>query len=114
MAARGPELDASGPLVLGSFTSISLTSSALAPATTFVFIDTVNRSTPTAFDGNLLVGTSSSVSLVVPPGELTVPLSMPATPALCNVVLFLQAVQIDPGASSGVSFSNGLGLHLGN
>ncbi len=48
------------------------------------------------------------------PKRLTVPIAVPDDPELCGVYVFLQALEVDPGAAKGISSTAGLMLFLGD
>lgn len=69
---------------------------------------------PTALGGRLLVAPSSVVVIQIPPGGASLPVCAPCDGALCGLLVFLQAIENDPGASQGASFTPGLLLALGS
>jgi hypothetical protein len=69
---------------------------------------------PTPFDGHLLVVPASISSLPLPGSGTTLTGVLPCNPWLCDLSLFLQVIEVDPGASRGRSFTRGLWLHLGS
>jgi len=73
-----------------------------------------------ALGGTILVGpplVTAAVALTGAPGvpgdgTATLPLTIPANPQLAGVVLYAQALVVDAGAPSGVSFTAGLRTHI--
>ncbi|MFO0983634.1 MAG: hypothetical protein U1E76_18215 [Planctomycetota bacterium] len=68
-------------------------------------------SLPTKMGGVVLVFPQVIVPIALPAAGAQVTANVPAD--LCGVSLYLQVLEIDPGASVGVSFSRGLCLTLG-
>ena len=67
-------------------------------------------------DGTLLVGSPLlAVQAFHPlaPGGQLVPFTVPTDPLLCGTGVYVQLVQQDPGASAGMSFSEGLLIVIG-
>jgi hypothetical protein len=69
---------------------------------------------PTVYDGHLLVVPANVLLFTLPPGGLVIPGALPCDGALCGSAILLQALEADPGASRGVSFTPGLRLILGS
>src|SRR5262245_60264392 len=57
---------------------------------------------------------SNTATRCHPPGGLSFQAELPGDPALCGVEVELQALELDPGATRGVSFTRGLKLYLEN
>ncbi|MFO0984366.1 MAG: hypothetical protein U1E76_22015 [Planctomycetota bacterium] len=66
---------------------------------------------PTNLDGHLLVRPSTVLILSLPGAGVALSGS---TPCSCELVLYLQALEVDPGASKGISFTPGLELVIGD
>jgi len=62
----------------------------------------------------LLVNPQYILHIQVPPGGATISVNVPCNPSLYGVSLFLQAIQLDPGATGGKAFTPGLRLLLGD
>jgi hypothetical protein len=69
--------------------------------------------TPTMFDGILLVTPGWVISLQLPGGGFPFLATMPCDASLVGLAIFMQVLEVDAGASKGVSFSQGLELILG-
>jgi hypothetical protein len=67
----------------------------------------------TAFEGTLLVIPLLAVLIDLPAGGTSLMGAIPCDGLACGTVLFVQACEIDPGASKGVSFTPGLQLVVG-
>jgi hypothetical protein len=69
---------------------------------------------PTTWGGDLLVASVLPPALVrLPLDEFGMYLQIPNDPAYCGLFLYWQALELDPGAARGVSFSPGLEIVLG-
>jgi hypothetical protein len=68
---------------------------------------------PLPSGATLLVAPLLSVSITVPAGGLLLPGAVPDDPGLCFTKLFVQVIELDPGAVGNRSFSAGLELSLG-
>lgn len=79
----------------------------------FLLIGSGRADVPTNRDGALLVDFFLFLPVVVPPTGFSDCAEIPWDPALCNSVITLQLLQIDPGASRGIAFSPGLELRIG-
>ncbi|MFO0980863.1 MAG: calcium-binding protein [Planctomycetota bacterium] len=83
-------------------------------ATTVVFLagdHSVHRWTP--WGGTVLVLPALAVSLQAPADGLSITSTIPCDGALCGMSVFAQVLELDPGASRGISFTPGLELRLG-
>lgn len=74
---------------------------------------------PTPYGGRLYVdhfsGDFHAYAYALPVTGATIPIQVPCfRPQLCGMVVYAQAVQLDPGASNGISSSRGLALVVGN
>ncbi|MFO0982949.1 MAG: VCBS repeat-containing protein, partial [Planctomycetota bacterium] len=70
-------------------------------------------SVPTALGGTLNVVPAFVLPLTIPANGIQAPVGIPCDPALCGAACYLQAMEVDPGASLGVSFTRGLQMTLG-
>ena len=60
---------------------------------------------PTGWDGTLLVTPSWVAAVAFPISGVAIPVAIPCDSSLCGFPIYLQALEIDPGASKGVSFT---------
>ncbi|MEW6745176.1 MAG: SBBP repeat-containing protein [Planctomycetota bacterium] len=82
--------------------------------TAFLFLGLSAADLPTPWDGRLLVQPDWVFTLPLPSGGAsTLNGDVPCDPAFCGAHLYLQVLELDPGASQGVSFTPGLELILG-
>jgi FG-GAP repeat len=68
---------------------------------------------PTAWDGKLLVVPLFIMPLTLPAGVVSFPVALPCDTLLCGLTVYLQALELDDGATKGVSFTQGMKLVLG-
>jgi Tol biopolymer transport system component len=68
---------------------------------------------PTGFGGDLLVDPIVVIDLPVGPNGGTFPSELPDDEVLVGLTLRAQVLEIDPGASDGISFTDGIELVLG-
>ncbi|MCI0589825.1 MAG: hypothetical protein L0323_23675 [Planctomycetes bacterium] len=108
-----PAMTCSAPPVLGTSIGVSISNSRGAPTTAILVVGSAETSVPTPYGGTLLVAPGAMVVLPLPLAGLTLPLSVPLDPALCGATLHGQAVEFDPGASAGFSFTPGCRLRMG-
>ena len=104
-----PELSLIGRPLLGTAPWVSVGNSGAATAS-LLLIGLQPDSVP-ILDGTLLVVPTSSQSVV--PGWAAASLSIPNWQSLLGLSIYLQAVELDAGASSGLAFSRGLELRIG-
>lgn len=87
-----------------------------APGAGRVLLDSIyspSHSCVVGTGGTLLVSPLLSIPLAIPDAGMGSSGAIPDDPAPCGVDVDLQALEIDPGASNGVSFTDGLDLTLG-
>jgi hypothetical protein len=79
----------------------------------FLLVGFTQESLPTSKDGTLLVDFVRSIPLAVGPGGVELESTIPFDESLCGLEIDLQGLELDPGASKGVSFTAGLQLTIG-
>jgi hypothetical protein len=67
---------------------------------------------PTIYGGHLLVEPASIFLLQLPAAGVSIPGTLPCDGSLCGLSIYLQALEDDPGAQKGISFTPGLKLVL--
>jgi hypothetical protein len=108
-----PGLFALSNPVVGQTLSVDLLNSAIVPTTGLLLIGVSSASIPTNKGGTLLVDPLLLVPVSIPSGGLTLTASIPDDPSLYGFNLYLQGLEIDSGASKGISFTPGLDLLFG-
>jgi hypothetical protein len=105
----------SGDPVLGDPIDVFLGNSAGTYTFGLLLLGFADASILTNKDGTLLVTPfqTALIPFTNTKGEVLSD-TLPDDPALCDLELFLQVLELDPGASKGLSFSEGLNLHLGH
>jgi hypothetical protein len=105
-----PSLMASGPPVLCTPITIAIGNSSGATTAAVLLVGFQPASIPTAFSGTLLVLPTFVLPFTLPASGASVPYSVLCGDEFCGLALFLQVLEVDPGASGGVSFTQGLEL----
>jgi hypothetical protein len=109
-----PTLTAMSNPVIGSPMTVQIANSAGSNTTAFLVLGLASADLPTVFGGRFLVQPFSILSLGLPAAGLSVASTIPDDPALCGLAVFLQVLELDSGATKGVSFTPGLRLNLGS
>ncbi|MEW6741477.1 MAG: hypothetical protein AB1486_01860 [Planctomycetota bacterium] len=94
--------------------SLTICNSFGLPTTAFLFLGLSPADIPTPWDGRLLVRPDWVRRLYLPAGGASLPGDLPCDPAFCGLHVYLQVLELDPGASRGVSFTPGLELVFGS
>jgi Tol biopolymer transport system component len=108
-----PSLTARADPVLGTSLTLDVENSLGAATPATLFLGFGRASIPTAKGGTLLVDAFLFVPLALPAVDLPLSGSLPNDPTLVGLEVDLQAVEADPGAALGLSFTAGLELTLG-
>jgi hypothetical protein len=108
-----PTLTAQSPPALGSALTLNLSNSSGLSASGLLFIGFVQTSIHSGWGGDLLVSPFFTLPIPVPPTGLTLNGTIPDDETLCGFTLYLQAIESDPGAFKGVSFTQGMTLQFG-
>jgi len=109
-----PSFTAANDPELCSTVTLNLANSLGANTIAALFLGLAEADQPTLYDGHLLVAPTNVFLLSLPGGGLALTGTLPCDPTLCGVSLYLQALEVDAGASKGVSFTPGLQLVLGS
>jgi hypothetical protein len=108
-----PSFTAGSTPVLGQSINLTVANSALVPAPALLLLGGSQASILTSKGGTLLVNPLIFLPLSLPVGSLTLPGTVPSDPALSGVQAYLQVLELDAGASKGISFTEGLDLLFG-
>lgn len=108
-----PIFTLTAPPVLGRTTMLNLGNSSPAATHACVLFGTATANIKTAFDGTQLVLPSATIGFGIPVGTVRLPLLMPSSSTFCGRTFYMQAIELDKGASKSISFSRGLRLTLG-
>ena len=108
-----PAFTASNAPVIGQSIGLTISNSAGASTPALLLIGLTQDSIPTHKGGTILVDPLLYVPLSLPAAGLTLPGTVPDDPTLCGVNIDLQTLELDAGASNGLSFTPGLDLFLG-
>jgi Tol biopolymer transport system component len=108
-----PSFTSSAAPVLGTSIQLDLANSLAYPTVGLLFAGFQRASLGTNRGGDLLVAPAFTVPITFSYGGDLFDFAVPNDPALAMVPIDLQALEADPGAAKGVSFSAGLELVLG-
>jgi hypothetical protein len=108
-----PTLAAQSPPVVGQSLAVDLSNSAGVPTPGVLLIGVAQESILTNKGGTLLVDPLLLVPLSIPAAGITLSGSVPNDPALYGFHADLQGLELDAGASKGMSFTRGLDLEFG-
>ena len=103
-----PSIAASAPPVLGTTLSVLVGNSLALPAFGVMIVGGTKANLPTPWSGTLLLDPLMWIPMALGPTGGSWLGSVTDDSALCGVVFVAQALQIDPGASDGVSFTQGI------
>jgi hypothetical protein len=109
-----PALTSRSNPVLGSNLVIDLGNSSGLNSVALIFIGYQQTDIPSTWGGSLLVLPVVTELLGLPTSGSVLMGVVPMLPPLCGFNVDLQAIEIDPGAANGVSFSQGLELVPGS
>lgn len=109
-----PSLTMSDNPILGTTVSLELGNSRLAGTPALLLVSPRSANIPVNYGPTWLVdlGVFSSFSLFVPATGLVSTSTLPNDPTLAGVSIYLQAVELDPGAIKNFSFTRGLELYF--
>jgi Tol biopolymer transport system component len=99
--------------VLGASLTLDLLDSSGAATSGLLFVGFQRTSLHSGFGGDLLVLPALVVPIAIPATGATFDGTLPHDDRLCGAAVDLQALEADPGAAKGVSFTAGLELLLG-
>ncbi|MEW6747789.1 MAG: hypothetical protein AB1486_34110 [Planctomycetota bacterium] len=94
--------------------TLNLDNSLGANTTAVLFVGLAAADQPTIRDGHLLVVPTNGFLLPLPAAGLALAGALPCDRVLCGVSVYLQALEVDAGASKGIAFTPGLQLVLGS
>ena len=99
--------------VVGKPLKIDLANSLGAGTPALLMLGLSKASIPSGKGGTILVSPLLYISLPLPAGGLTLSGQVPDDPSLYGLDLYLQVIELDAGASKGLSFTRGLDLYFG-
>jgi hypothetical protein len=108
-----PSFTAGSNPFIGQSINLTISNSSLAPTTGLLLVGVSQASNATGKGGTLLVDPLLFLTLSLPAGSLTLTGSVPDDPAIAGVDVYLQVLELDAGASNGLSFTQGLDLFFG-
>lgn len=112
---RGAQgMDATNRPEPGTTLTLTIGNTRNGPSTTgVIFLGVQRDSTVTPFGGTRLVIPLIDLTVGIGPFNQLVDLPLPGDPALCGTTWHAQTIMLDPAASHGLSFTNGLTLEMG-
>jgi hypothetical protein len=99
--------------VLGTKVTLDLANSFGNSTVGLVLVGYLETFVSTNKGGDLLVVPAFTFLVTLAPSGLSIGGDLPADDALCGFEVFVQALELDPGAAKGMSFTAGLKLVLG-
>jgi len=108
-----PAIYALNKPVPGQPLTVQIDNSRGAPTASLLLLGYAPASIPTNKDGTILVSAALAVGLPLSATGASLGTTLPDDPALDFFDVYLQALEADPFASKGVSFTRGLKLHCG-
>ena len=108
-----PSFTVTGDVTPGGTLTLTIGNSAGVNTTGFLYTGIQPASIPTNLGGTLLVSPLFTLPLSIPAPSLSMTGSIPNSSSLYCTSIYLQALELDSGASKGVSFTPGLHLHIG-
>jgi hypothetical protein len=108
-----PSFTSSAPPAINTSITLTIANSAGVATPGLLLVGLSQASIPTGKGGTLLVAPLLYMPISIPVGSFTITSTVPYDPGLCGVDVDLQALEIDAGASNGLSFTPGLDLFLG-
>ena len=100
--------------VLGTTITLDLDNSLQAPTSGLLFLGFQQTDVPTNRGGHLLVVPVFTVPILFSFGPDSFTGTLPEDVRLCDTTVEVQAIELDPGAAYGISFTQGLELLLGS
>ncbi len=109
-----PSFTSQADPVLGTTLTLDLANSYGASTVGLLFVGYQRTQIQSSWGGDLLVVPGITLLINLPPAGTSFTDDIPIDPSLCGFAIDLQAIELDPGAARGVSFTPGLELLLGH
>jgi WD40 repeat protein len=109
-----PSLTSLADPVLGTVLTLELGNSYGLSTCGLFFVGFQQTVLHSVWGGDLLVVPMLTLAIDMPPDGTSISGHLPIDSNLCGFTIYLQAIEIDPGAAMGVSFTQGLELLLGS
>ena len=109
-----PSITSQSDPVLGSTIQLDVANSYGKPTRALLVVGYQRASIHSSLGGDLLLVPAFTLPLAVPKDGASLISTLPRNAQLCGFVIDLQALESDPGAKKGVSFTPGLELVLGH
>src|SRR5262249_26865384 len=85
-----------------------------APTLGFMVVGLHDALIPSQWDGTFLVEALVYRTVTIMGKQSVIPFTIPCDVSLCQVIAYLQVLEVDPGASKGMSFTPGVKLFIGD
>jgi Tol biopolymer transport system component len=109
-----PTFASSADPVFGTSISLDASNSYGRWSVCLIFVGLQSASIPTSAGGTLLVAPLLTFLVGLPPSGASMLEQVPRDPTLCGISIYLQCLELDPGAQHGISFTPGLQLVFGH
>lgn len=109
-----PSFSALTEPVLGSTLTVAIGNSLGQTTTAGILVGYDEADLPSSKDGHLLLLPTLTIVINLPGEGLTLSGGVPCDPLLAGLTVFFQTLELDSGASKGISFTRGLRLELGS
>jgi len=109
-----PSLVASADPRFGATSSVDASNSAGAATSGLLVVGTQRVSLPTRAGGTLLASPDFLIPEAIPAAGASIAFTVPFDVEWCGLVLDLQMLELDPGATHGIAFTAGLELVVGD
>jgi hypothetical protein len=108
-----PDFTVSGNPVICQTIDLQIENSRGIKLLAAMFLGLTQATLPTAWGGQLLLIPIAIVPVTLIAGTVAIPVMMPCDTMLCGLTVNMQVLELDDGATKGVSFTRGLQLTLG-
>ena len=111
-----PDLLLTAPPRIGTVIGMYVENSKGSTTLGLLFVGSKFGATPSIWGGTLLMDPTSLIGtalITIPPGGLTIPLSIPGLLSICGETTYNQVIQRDPAAPRFMSFTRGLTMTIG-
>ena len=113
-AARPTAILSSADPVFGATISVDAGNSSGVATAGILVAGLAAASIPTTAGGTPPVDPALLTFVSIPAGGVSFSGTIPLDPGLCGLSVYLQLLELDPGASRGISFTPGLELAIGH
>ena len=109
-----PQMTLTNAPALGDDVKLQLENSAGKTTTALVIFGAAPLNAQSALGGSLLVVPKIEALITLPAAGATLGATIPCDVTICGATIYMQTLEVDDGASHGVSFTRGLSLTFGS